>query len=396
MTDSPILFLGHAADRTGPPIYLLHFLRWLRAHRPEVEFEIALLSGGELLDDFRALAPTSVYEGLPPGPWDGLERHLLAGHDPEVAAWWWATRRERQLREQMRQHGHCRLVYVSGAPSIELARLLPPGERTILSHVHELEVGLAHRLQDHDRELLLEGAARIFVPAMAVSDHLVRRYQVDPATVELHQGMVEDASVTRTTSSPAERRSARLTRGLPVEGWIVGSCGSIEWRKATDLFLRMAWQLKRATLPEPVTFVWVGGAPDDIARAETQARIYGLEEAVHFVGVQSDPSAWFGLMDVFVLPAREDPFPLVCLEALATGCPVVAFDNGGMPELLTLGCGEVVTYPDVAALSGAVEGLLRDEERRRSMGDRGQTLVRDRHDVLVLAPRLWASIEPWL
>src|SRR5690606_10300534 len=114
---------------------------------------------------------------------------------------------------------------------------------------------------------------------------------------------------------------------------------------------------------------------------------------VRFVGPQSDPASWFALMDVLVVPSREDTYPLVCIEAAAAGTPVVAFDAGGIPGLLREGCGEVVPYPDVEGMAASVQGLLDGPARRRAMGERGRGLVRERHDVGVVAPGLWSSIE---
>ena len=391
---APLLFLGHAADRTGPPIYLLHFLRWLRSHQPGVDFEIALLAGGELEQDFGDLAPTTVYQGLPPTEWDDVEREFLLDN-LDVADRWWAARREHQLRRQMHEHAGARVVYVNGAPAAELARMLPPADRVVLSHVHELEIGLTHRSDPRDRQLLLEGAQRIFVVADAVGRTLTDRYGIDPAVISRHPGTVDVPAIDGARPS-ADRADERLAKGLPAEGPVVGSCGTVEWRKGVDLFLRLASMLSLEERPEPVTFVWVGGGDEATARASEQARLLGVEDAVRFVGVQAVPLDWFRLMDVFVLPAREDPFPLVCLEALAVGCPVVAFDTGGIPELLDRGCGFTVPYPDVHQLATKVGELLEDGDLRLSMGERGRELVRAEHDVSVLAPRLWAEIEPWL
>ena len=390
---APLLFVGHAADRTGPPIYLLHFLRWLRINQPGIDFEIALLAGGELEQDFRDLAPTSVYRGLPPTRWDDLERRLLMRR-LEAADWWWGTRREHQLRRQMRQHAASRVVFVNSAPSVELARLLPPARRTLISHVHELEVGLTHLMGGADRRLLLEGADQIHSCSEAVRTNLITRHHVEPSVIINHYEMVDARELP--TKGLDDRREARRTRGLPTNGLIAGSCGTVDWRKAVDLFIRLAWHVAQRPWSEPVTFVWVGGNPDAVARAEEAARAAGVSDVVRFVGIQSDPVEWFRLMDVFVLPAREDPFPLVCLEAASVGCPIVAFDNGGMPELLVQGCGLVATYPDVHDLAAKVSRLLEDADLRRSMGQRGRDLVRANHDVSVLAPRLWADIERWM
>lgn len=393
--NAPLLFLGHAADRTGPPIYLLHFLRWLRENRPDVAFEIALLAGGELEDDFRELGHTSVYRGLPHNPLDKVERALLMRR-LEVADRWWALRREHQLRLQMRQHAGCRVVHVNSAPSIELARLMPPGERVLLSHVHDLEIGLTHRSHPKDRLLFLEGATRLFAASEAVRQNLVNRHGIDPAVIAHHTEMIDARTALFEDLDPDTRARRRHALGLPATGPLVGASGTLDWRKAADIFLRLAWHLNRRERPEPVTFAWVGGADADIERAGAMARDLGVEAHVHFVGVQSDPVSWFRLMDVFVLPSREDPFPLVCLEAASAGVPVVAFDNGGMPELLQRGCGLVATYPDVAEMAAHVDTLLADPDRRRQMGDRGREMVRDDNDVSVAAPRLWSDIEPWL
>jgi glycosyltransferase involved in cell wall biosynthesis len=392
---APLLFLGHAADRTGPPIYLLHVLRWLRAERPEVDFEVALLAGGELEAAFEALAPTSVHRGIPTGFLDRIEREWLLDH-LELEERWWRMRREQALRQQMLQHAGCRVVYANGAPSIELARALPPGDRVLLSHVHELEIGLTRRLEPRDRRLLLEGADRVFVVADAVRRELVERHHVNPAIIARHPGMVDMAAIGRATSSPDARAAARARRGLPAEGLIVGAAGTLEWRKGVDLFLWLAHRLRDRPRTGPVTFTWIGGSDADVDRYRRVAANLGVDDVVRFVGEQPDPLEWFRLLDVFVLPSREDPFPLVCLEAAAVGVPVVAFDTGGIPELLVQGCGLVATYPDLDDLAVKVLELLDDQARRTTLGTRGHDLMCADHDVTILAPRLWADIERWL
>lgn len=382
-TNAPLLFLSHAADRTGPPIYLRHFLRWLRAHRPDVDFEIAMLMGGELLDEFHELGPTSVVDDLPPQPWTPDQR-------AEVEA---------LRREQMRQHAGCRVVMVNAAPCAELARLLPAGDRVVLSHVHELEIGLRHWLPEADRQVLLEGSTRFFTPAAAVKRNLVEHHAVNADLISVHPGMVDVAAESSAVLSAADRAAAREARGLPAEGLVVGTSGTVYWRKAFDLFLRLAWSIVRRPDPavnEPITFVWLGGEPGAIGHAERLAGQLGVDDVVRFVVTQPDPVRWFELMDVFVLPSREDPFPLVCLEAASVGVPIVAFDTGGMPELLDQGSGLVATYPDVDDLAAKVTSLLTDPSLRRQLGERGRELIRTRYDVSYLAPRLWADIERWL
>lgn len=388
----PLLVLGHAADRTGPPMYLLDLLRWLRAHRPDVQVEVVLLAGGELLDPLRELAPVTVFEplpaALPPAEQDLSDRGLVATDAL------WDRERALALQRLMAPFAHHRVAYVSCAPAIELAQALPAPPEVLLSHVHELAIGLIHRMRPLDRHLFLVGATRLLSVADAVTDELVRLHGQAPDRIEAHPEMI-DVDALLASVGPADGAGPRRARGLDPDGLIVGACGTIEYRKGTDLFLEVAWHLARVDLPGPVTFVWVGGDPASIADAERRAAELGLGDRVRFVGPQADPAAWFALMDVFVMPSREDPFPLVCIEAAAVGTPIVTFDTGGIPELVRQGCGEVIGYPDVPAMADAVAALLVDGVRREELGERGRELARTQHDVAVVAPRLWEAIERW-
>lgn len=394
----PILFVGHAADRTGPPIYLRHFLRWLRANRPEVDFEVVLLGGGPLESDFESLAPTTVLDGWfdrsAPKPLEWTLRNLGVD-EPGVRSWklW----RDRQVTRQLRRLGHhrFRLVYANTAVSVQVARLLPRGQWKLLSHVHELDVGMRYHLPPEDRRVLIGRSTHIFAASEAVRRNLIDGHGVEPQRVTRHYEMVSVAEAPPPPNA-AERRHRRVRKGVDPDSLVVGSGGTTDWRKATDLFLRTAWYLHKAHPHLPVTFLWIGGDEAGIARARAEVTDAGLDDTIRFVGQQTDPLSWFELFDVFLLPAREDAFPLVCLEAASVRRPIVCFDTGGMSELVEQGCGRVARYPDVAELAGHVADLLLDEELRRKLGERGAELVRERHDVSVLAPALWQDLRRWL
>lgn len=388
----PLLILGHAADRTGPPIYLRNLLRWLRANRPDVEVEVALLAGGDLLDDLESLAPVTVFQPLP-GTVDPDQRELLLSGAVDEAAWW-ARRREEALTEMMEPFGESRVVYATCAPAVELYRALPPGERVLLSHVHELEIGLVQRLAARDREAFLDEATRVYSVAGAVTDYLVDRLAVDPEIVE-HLPEMIDARAIEAATTDLDVAAERAARHLDPDHHLVGACGTVEFRKGTDLFLRLAWELAQVERDRPVTLLWIGGDDADIARARARADVLEVTDMVHFVGPQADAATWFALLDVFVMPSREDPFPLVCIEAAAAGTPVVAFDTGGISELLEQGCGSVVPYPDVTRMAREVQALLDDMPRRAALGQRGRELATAQHDVSVVAPRAWAAMERW-
>ena len=87
----------------------------------------------------------------------------------------------------------------------------------------------------------------------------------------------------------------------------------------------------------------------------------------------------YATSDVFVLPSRADCYAVVCMEALASGLPIVATRVGGIPDLIREGeTGHVVDVDDADALGDALEALVRDDARRRRMAElcREEALLR--------------------
>jgi len=69
------------------------------------------------------------------------------------------------------------------------------------------------------------------------------------------------------------------------------------------------------------SFFWIGGStPDEQAALAKQIAARHLEEHVRFLGERPNPRPYLALGQIFVLSSREDPFPLVALEAASAGC----------------------------------------------------------------------------
>ena len=87
--------------------------------------------------------------------------------------------------------------------------------------------------------------------------------------------------------------------------------------------------------------------------------------------------------------SREDPFPLVCLEAAAFQVPIICFrDAGGMPDFVEDDAGIIVPYLDVEGAASSVLALACDGDLRRRLGSRAEAKVRARHDIDKVGPQL--------
>jgi 2-polyprenyl-3-methyl-5-hydroxy-6-metoxy-1,4-benzoquinol methylase len=107
----------------------------------------------------------------------------------------------------------------------------------------------------------------------------------------------------------------------------------------------------------------------------------GIADRVDFVGHQDDVYPWLDAIDVVVHASLGEPFGLVVVEAMALGKPVVATAAGGPVEIIEDGVSGILTRPgDVAALAGAVEGLLGAPTTALALGARARERAREFSD----------------
>ncbi len=117
---------------------------------------------------------------------------------------------------------------------------------------------------------------------------------------------------------------------------------------------------------------------DGAIRSELEAMAQKTARAsrIIFTGRRQDVAGLLAASDIFVHPSYSDPFPLAVLEASAAGLPVVAFADGGIPEMVEQGeTGILVDTGDTTALRGALASLLANPERAREMGAAGRARI---------------------
>jgi len=132
-----------------------------------------------------------------------------------------------------------------------------------------------------------------------------------------------------------------------------------------------------------LTLTVVGDGPE---RLDFQKRAVelGLDEQVSFVGYQSQDQVRDRLQetDLFVLPSFAEGVPVVLMEAMAAGVPVVTTRIAGVSELVDDGGSGLLVPPgNEQSLALAMDTLLRDPEMRNRFGLAGRAKVADEFNI---------------
>jgi glycosyltransferase involved in cell wall biosynthesis len=261
-----------------------------------------------------------------------------------------------------------------------------------------LEYALS-RLSANTRETL-KNSVHFIACSQAVADNLAANRGVNAARIDVVHEFVETR---RNLNMTALRKQMRERLQLPQETFVVICGGALEWRKGADWWLQIA----RMTLQKQAAstrsgrktdfrFVWIGAAADALYDLELrhEVRRMKLENTAIFPGALPNARDFFAAGDAFLLPSREDPFPLVCLEAAALGMPILCFEEaGGMPEMVQEDAGFLAPYGDCETVSQQLWVLMNDETLRQKLGARAAEKARGRYDVSVGAPQIKSVLE---
>ncbi|HEX4805839.1 MAG TPA: glycosyltransferase [Conexibacter sp.] len=248
----------------------------------------------------------------------------------------------------------------------EVAALLTPGVRVVA--VDHLPVdGAIPRPRRVGRRLL----ARRLHAHVAVGERAAREVE---RLVGLPAGSVRDVA---NGVPPAHAEPLPRTLAGPV----VGSLGRLTDQKGYDALVRALPALPEATL------VLVGDGPERGA-LEALAAELGVAERLLVTGWTADARRWLPTFDAFALPSLWEGMPLVILEAMHAGLPVVASDVGSVAEAVADGeTGFVVAPGDEAALRERLGRLLRDPALRARMGARARAVAAERFTAAAMARR---------
>jgi glycosyltransferase involved in cell wall biosynthesis/ubiquinone/menaquinone biosynthesis C-methylase UbiE len=357
-----VLVVSHDAAMAGAQVLVLNLLRQWRERRP-FAVRVICVGDGELRKEFENCFPTLV-----------------------LADFCVPAEKDRALAEFVR--GVPRVIYSSTVVNGPLLAQLRSLGAKIVTHSHELQKSIERWAPGEIMAATLKNSDFFLGGSTKVAENLATVHGVPQDRLSVVPGFIEPWGPEREPNTAA-KAAMREELGIGVGDVVVFGCGTTDWRKGPDLFFdigRLAFS-RDARLK----FVWIGGDPSPFVE---RARSEGLEERVHFVGNRIESRRYYYVGHAFLLSSREDPCPLVAIEAANAGLPVVCFAGAGdIPGFVGEECGAVVPYEDVDAAAQAVLRLARDPGLRRAQGAAARKRAIERHSSASAALQIEALFD---
>lgn len=348
-----ILFVSHDVNRAGAQLFILSIMKYFKQKDIEIVL-LAINNWGSLKDEFSELFP--VY-------------FLNNGSAEKKKSFF---EKQQNAIEKIKKHHTIDLIYLNTIASVDLLpELYKTFEVPIVSHIHELQYSIAQYGSPNSLENLFKYSTKIIACSQAVADNL--KEFSNSNDIQVVHSFVENTEIL----NKAEKSDAKAIKekyGLSSDKIWICACGNADWRKAPDIFLQIA----STTLKNhpKFGFVWIGikNEGELFDQLKYDEKKLGIENEIKWISPTNEAVEIINSCDVFLVSSREDPFPLVVLEAALCGKTILGFKNtGGVDEFIDESCGFKVDYLNVLEMSKQISAL--NSQNIKILGEKSRDKV---------------------
>ncbi|WP_406678448.1 glycosyltransferase family 4 protein [Moorella sp. ACPs] len=227
---------------------------------------------------------------------------------------------------------------------------------------------------------LYRGADVVTTVSSAVKDDITNTYRVDPSKIFVIPNGIDDFWLN--DLPPGKINETRQKLGLADKGPILFFLRPAEKRKGLHFLLKSLGEI-RGEFPD-IRLLVAGQISDSDYTQEIRQLVteLHLDENVIFLGnvPQKDLPVFYKMAYLTVVPSTYEAFPMVILESYACGTPVVAFDAGGVRDIIEDGIdGWIIQWGDSEGLTRIVFDLLSKPDMLKEMGKRGKEKVKGQY-----------------
>jgi glycosyltransferase involved in cell wall biosynthesis len=271
-------------------------------------------------------------------------------------------------------HAHKIGSNVWGAALTTIAR--PP---VFLAHEHtwSYEGNPVRRLLD--RELIARRADAFLCVSQEDRRRMIEIERIDPEKIVYLPNGIPPLTL---PAHPSVREELSIADDAPV----IGAVAILRPQKAVDVLVRASAIVRERFPTVRVLVAGHGALRGDLERLRAEL---GLDDTVDFLGPRTDVPALLATFDVAALSSDYEGAPLVVMEYMAAGLPIVATRVGGVPDLIEDGrSGLLVDRRSPEQLAAALVGLLEDRETARRLGAEARRRQQAEFSIEAAASRL--------
>lgn len=224
----------------------------------------------------------------------------------------------------------------------------------VMSYVHELEYVTSIFSNSEDFKYLFSANMNFMVPSKAVALHLINNLNIPASKISYLNYYI-----------PSKVKEVKPKNNLDSD-FFIGMVGTLEWRKGIDLLpIIVAYFFKTHPLSN-VKFIWKGASKKGFEYEKVLFELKKIDkiDKVIFESPSMEMETFYNTIDVLLMCSKEDPYPLVVLEAASYRRPTVCFANaGGAPEFVQEDAGAIVPYLDIESLVDRLHEFSIDNDK---------------------------------
>lgn len=359
-----ILFISHDANRAGAQIFLLNIMKYFQ--QKNWDLHLILLQGGVLRKEFEEVS--TVYDFPKRENFVESRKSKILG---KLQLKKGAFQQARSNFQKSISAQNFNLVYANTiACANEMPEIYPLIKAPIISHIHELELSINMYSTPENRKLFFDKSSVIIACSLAVAENLIKNERVNSDKIQTIHSFVDNQIVLQRIAQ-TNKEAIKAKYNIPSNAFVVGGCGNAELRKGIDIFLLIVNKVLSIS-NEAIVFVWVGMKKegDFYFQILSDIKKLGIERNLIIVEPTPDAVELITCFDIFCLPSREDPFPLVMLEAALAKKAIIGMEkSGGAEEFIGEDAGVVCKYLATSQMANKILELYENEEVIKSLGE---------------------------
>lgn len=337
----PILFVGHDGILAGAQVVLLEIIKWFYFNTAR-KIKLVLMDPGPMTSEYIQYCDVYVLSKARIDRDSDFRKFI----DENFEFVYLNTVVAGGLLESLDEHG------------------LRKGVKKI-SHIHEMENVIS---QYHREFVALKKDVFHWISASPAStDALINKFSVDSVNISTVPAFIKPI-VEKVEQSEKYKNIYREKYLIDKKSFVVVGCGTVNDRKGPDIFVETAKKIFERNPAKDIVFFWIGDGPD-LEKIKSGLTDSELKKVI-FPGKMRNANEVLAIGDAFFLSSREDPFPLVVMEAAQHSIPSLCFAPcTGITEFVKNDAG--VSLPELNS-DGAADVIQQWEEDRDHLTKLGQ------------------------